>query len=185
MTNQKNAFWINSMNFGAVAGFLIIIFSLILYFTNLQDNIYIGLLVFPILIVVLIMGTIHLRDKIQNGLISYGRSLGAGTTISLFASFIVALYMYVFFKFIDTEAIDRISSIQEAKMYDQGLSEEQINLALDMAKKFTTPMTMALTSIFSYTFYGFLFSLITSAFIKKKPNSFDAAMSEIENEIKQ
>jgi hypothetical protein len=184
MTKENNAFWTNSMNYGAVAGFLIIIFSLLLYFAGLQDNTYLGLMVFPILILVMIWGTLTLRNKIQNGQMTYGRGLGAGTTISLFASVIVAVYMFVFFKFIDPEAIDRITSMQETKMLEQGMSEEQVNMAIEMTKKFTNPITMAVGSVFSYTLYGFLFSLVISAFLKKKPNSFDAAMSEIENEIK-
>ncbi|NCO56516.1 MAG: hypothetical protein GW876_14110, partial [Bacteroidetes bacterium] len=45
-----------------------------------------------------------------------------------------------------------------------------------------TPFTIAIGTVFSYTFWGFIFSLITSAFLKKKSNSYDAAMAEIEKE---
>lgn len=185
MTNQRSSFWKNNMNFGAIGGFGIIIFSLLLYFLNLQENTFISFFVFVILIAVIFIGTKYLRDKIMNGSMSYGRALGSGTAISLFASVIVAFYMFLFFKFIDPEAIDRIISLQEDVLYQQGLPEEQINTAMEMAGKFTTPFSMAIGSVFSYVFYGFIFSLITSAFLKRKSNSYDAAMSEIEKELKE
>jgi len=186
MATQKSLFWKNNMNFGAIAGFGIILFSLLLYFLNLQENTALAFIVFLILIAVIYLGTKYLRDKIMNGSISYGRALGSGTAISLFASVIVAFYMFLFFKFIDPEAIERYMSMQEDRLYNQpGMTEEQINMAMEMTRKFSTPFTMAIGAIFSYVFWGFLFSLITSIFLKKKSNSYDAAMAEIEKELKE
>ena len=93
--------------------------------------------------------------------------------------------MFIFLKFIDPSALEKIFSIMEDSMSKQGMSEEQIDMAVEMSKKFTTPFTVALGTVFSYVFWGFLFSLITSAFIHKKSNSYDAAMSEIEKEINE
>jgi hypothetical protein len=185
MASQKSLFWKNNMNFGAIAGFGIIIYSIILYFLDIQQNVGLSFIIYAIQIAIIVIGTKYLRDKIMNGSISYGRALGSGTSISLFASVIVAFYMYVFFKFIDTEALEKMYSLIEDNMYQQGLPEEQITMAMEMTKKFTTPFSMAIGAIFSYVFYGFVFSLITSAFLKKKSNSYDAAMAEIEKELKE
>ncbi len=185
MTSQRSIFWKNNMNFGAIAGFAIIIFSLLLYFLNIEQSISLSLVIYVIQIAVVVIGTKYLRDKILNGNMSYGRALGSGTAISLFASVIIAFYMYVFFKFIDTEALDKMYSMMEDKMYQQGLPEEQINMAMEMSKKFTTPFSIAISTVFSYVLWGFLFSLITSIFLKKKSNSYDAAMAEIEKELNE
>ena len=185
MTNQRSAFWKNNMNFGAIAGFAIIIFSLILYFLNIEQGFTISLLIYVILIAVIVIGTKQLRDKIMNGSMSYGRALGSGTSISLFASVIIAFYMYVFFKFIDPDALEKLYLMMEDQLYQKGMPEEEINMALEMSKKFTTPISIAISTVFSYVFWGFLFSLITSIFLKKKSNSYDAAMAEIEKELKE
>jgi len=185
MTNQKSTFWKNNMNFGAIAGFAIIIVTVLLYFLNISQNLAVSVIVYAILIITIVVGTRFLRDKIQNGNITYGRALGSGTMISLFASVIIAFYMFVFLKFIDPGEIDKIFSLMEDKMYQQGLPQEQIDMAIEMSRKFTTPFTIALGTIFSYGLWGFLFSLVTSAFIHKKSNSYDAAMAEIEKEIKE
>lgn len=185
MSNQRSAFWKNNMNFGAIAGFALIIVTVIFYFFNLEQNYVASFIFYVVLIGVIVIGTRFLRDKILLGHISYGRALGSGTAISLFASIIVAFYMFLFLKFIDTSAIEKMFSMMEDSMYQQGMPEEQIDMAMEMSRKFTTPFTIALGTVFSYVFWGFLFSLITSIFIKKKSNSYDAAMSEIEKEIKE
>ena len=182
MTNQRALFWKNNMNFGAIAGLEIIIVSVLLYFLNIQENTFVAIFIYIVLISVIIFGTKHFKNNVQNGNITYGRALGTGTTISFFASIIVAFYMFVFLKFIDSDAMGKMYSIMEDKMYEQGLPDDQIEMALEMTKKFTTPFTIAIGTVFSYTFWGFIFSLITSAFLKKKSNSYDAAMAEIEKE---
>ena len=184
MASQRGLFWKNNMNFGAIAGFGIIIYSILLYFLNIEQGLVASLIIYLILISVIVIGTKYLRDKIMQGSISYGRALGSGTSISLFASIIVAFYMYLFFKLLDPEALEKMYSLMEDKMYEQGLPEDQIAITMEMSKKFTTPLSIALMAIVSYVFYGFLFSLITSIFIKKKSNSYDAAMAEIEKELK-
>jgi len=182
MTNQRALFWKNNMNFGAIAGLAIIIVSVLLYFLNIQENTFVAIFIYIVLISVIIFDTKHFKNNVQNGNITYGRALGTGTTISFFASIIVAFYMFVFLKFIDSDAMGKMYSIMEDKMYEQGLPDDQIEMALEMTKKFTTPFTIAIGTVFSYTFWGFIFSLITSAFLKKKSNSYDAAMAEIEKE---
>ncbi len=182
MTEQRAVFWKNNMNFGAIGGFAIIIVSVLLYFLNIQENIFVTIFIYIVLIFVIIVGTKHYKNNIQNGNITYGRALGTGTAISFFASIIVAFYMFLFLKFIDTDTMDKMYSIIEDKMYSQGLPDDQVEMSLEMAKKFTTPFTIAIGTILSYTFWGFLFSLITSSFIRKKTNSYDAAMAEIEKE---
>ena len=93
--------------------------------------------------------------------------------------------MFIFFKFIDVDAIEKALLIKEQDMYSQGTPEEQIEMSMEIARKFATPFSSSIGSVFFYTGLGFLFSLITSAFIKKKSNSYDAAMAEIEKEINE
>ena len=135
MSNQRSAFWKNNMNFGAIAGFSLIIVTVILYFLNLEQNYVASFIFYAILIGVIITGTRYLRDKILLGHITYGRALGSGTSISLFASIIVAFYMFIFLKFIDTSAIEKMFSVMEDSMYQQGMPEEQIDMAMEMTEE--------------------------------------------------
>jgi hypothetical protein len=52
-----------------------------------------------------------------------------------------------------------------------------------MQRQLTTPMIMAITEIFSLTFYGLIISAISSIFLRKKDEGgFNAAMNEIDDE---
>jgi hypothetical protein len=76
----------------------------------------------------------------------------------------------VFFTYIDPEAMKPIIEEAEKNLYQQGLSGEQFDAALGMTRKFMKPGMMAVSSLFTYTLWGFIISLITSIFIQKKPN---------------
>jgi len=117
-----------------------------------------------------------------NGILSYQNGLGAGTVIAFFASIILALYLYIFLQFIDPESIERMKVIAEEKLMDRGLTDEQIEMQMQISEKFMTPALTSLMTIPAFTFFGFLFSLITSAILKKEGDPFKADMQEIENQ---
>ncbi|NSW46392.1 MAG: DUF4199 domain-containing protein [Bacteroidales bacterium] len=172
------------MNFGALNGLAIMMVSLLIYIVGIQQNILISLIIYGLNIFFIVYGTKYLRDHYQNGQITYGKALGSGVLISLFMSILVAFFIFMFFKFLAPDELEKIYTQAEENMYNQGFSEEQIETAMQMTRKFTTPLTMALGTIFSYTFLGFIFSLITSSFIKKNAESYEQIMSEVEKEIK-
>jgi len=172
------------MNFGALNGFAIMIVSLLIYIIGIKQNMIISLIIYGLNIFFIVYGTKYLRDHYQNGQITYGKALGSGVLISLFMSILVAFFIFMFFKFLAPDELEKIYTQAEENMYNQGLSEEQIETAMQMTRKFTTPITMALGTIFSYTFLGFIFSLITSSFIKKNAESYEQIMNEVEKEIK-
>lgn len=181
---MKSSLLKNSMNFGALNGVAIMIVSLLIYLLGIPQNFLTSLIIYIVNILFIVYGTRFLRDKHQNGQISYGKALGSGVLISLFMSILVAFFIFMFFKFIATDELNKIFEQAEERMYNQGMSEDQIEMAMQMTKKFTTPMYMAIGTIFSYTFFGLIFSLITSAFLKKSGESYQQIMSEIEKDIK-
>ncbi len=173
----------NSMNFGALNGVAIIIVSLLIYLIGIKQNFAISLIIYAINILFIVLGTKYLRDQHLQGQISYGKSVGSGVLISLFMSIIVAFYIFIFFKLMAPAEMDKIFEQQEEVLYSQGLPEDQIEMSIEMAKKFTTPFTMAIGTVFSYTFLGLLFSLVTAAFIKKGGDSYQQMMKEVEKEM--
>lgn len=171
----------NSMNFGLITALIIVIFNLIFYIILPSQQAVLGIITYLILFILLIVGTKHLRDNYLNGYISYSKSVTSGVLISLFVSLIIAFYVFVFFKVIDPQAIDKIIEVQEEELYKRGtLSETQIESSIEIMRKITTPTTLALGTIFNYTLVGTLFSLIISAFIKKDEPEYQKIIREIE-----
>lgn len=182
MSTSKGNIWKNSMNYGAMVGFSLIIVTVLFYFLNITDNIIGAAFNYAVMIIGLVIGTKNLRDKLEGGSISYARSLGSGVLISFFASIILGFYMYVFMKFIDPDFQNKMYEMMEERMLQQGLDEDAIERAMEMSKSFMTPGFLMVSTFFGFTFWGFLFSLIISIFVKKKNDSFDDAMREIKEE---
>ena len=47
------------------------------------------------------------RDHYNNGYITYGKSVGAGVIINLYAGVIAAIYVYVLYAFIDPGLVEK------------------------------------------------------------------------------
>ena len=167
---EKLSTWKNSLQYGAITGLGLVIFSLILFFLDLASQPYLQLLTYIILIVGIIYGSNNLKNSNGN-ILSYGAALGSGTLISVFASIIIGFYTYVFYIYIDPDAMAKTFELMEQGMIDRGMPQDQIDLSIEMSKKFMSPLTLFVGSILSFSFYGFVFSLITSIFVKSKnPN---------------
>ena len=157
------------MQYGLMLGIALIGISLVFYIlhADLQSKLP-QLLSYGIMIAVLILGIRSFRDQDLKGQISYGKALGTGTLIAFFGSVIAAFYTYVFFQFIDPSMVDRILELSQQKMAERGgMTDEQVEIALSMSRKFMTPGWMFTFTILSYTFVGFIMSLIVSAFLKR------------------
>ncbi|MDY0343839.1 MAG: DUF4199 domain-containing protein [Lentimicrobium sp.] len=168
----------HALRYGLLTGIAYILLSLLFYSFGLSQQSWVGYASFVVLIAGIIMGTVAYRDKHSGGYLSYGRSLATGVLISLVAGIVMAVYSYLFFKFFEPGMIDSMMDVAAQSLADKGMAEDQIDQAMSITGKFMTPIWMAVISIFSLTFYGTIFSLITSIFIKKEDNSFDAAFPE-------
>jgi uncharacterized membrane protein (DUF485 family) len=165
---EKNTnIWKNALNWGIIIGIVLIIYSLIMYFLGLSLQKWVAYINYILIIGGIIYSTIQYRDTVLDGSITYGKALGFGTLVIMFGSIITALYAYVFYKYIDPGMITKILEMAEEEMVNKGLPDEQIEMALEMQSKFMKPGLMALMSIPVSALMGFLFSLITSIFLKK------------------
>jgi len=181
LSMKKSEFLKNSMTFGAITGLALIIVGVIAYILDLQNSTINSFLQYGVMIAGIFLGTRNFRDKINFGSITYGKALGSGVLICLFSSIIMALYNYIFLKYIDPDFIGKLLEMIENEMLKQGLPDNQVEMALEMQRKIMTPTWISIIIIPSLTFMGFLFSLVTSIFLKRKSNPFDEAMREVDD----
>lgn len=161
------------MNWGGILGLVLIAYSLVLYMLDANESsaaqwvsyVFIGAGIF--------LATKNKRDGDLNGVISYGQGLGIGVGVAFFASVLVAAYTFVFFGFIDPDMLEEMILRTEDQMYEQGLPDDQVEMAMEMTRKFMMPGPMAAMVVLTYTFVGFIISLITSAILKKEGTPFE------------
>lgn len=162
----------STMTSGAILGVALVIFSLILYMTGLIFSKGLNYISWLILVGGIVLGMKSYRDQ-QQGFISYGRALGVGMLTVLFASIIAALFNYILYAFIDPSLIEKSIEMARNQMVEKGtLSDEQIEMGLNMTKKIMQPGIMSLMTILGSGFMGLIFSLIIAAFMKNEKSVF-------------
>lgn len=170
---NKNTIFKTTMTWGLLLGIVLIIFNFIPYLKGLfQLPAWVSFLTYAIMIAGVALGQIKYRDNDLGGYISYGRCFGAGMLVMLFASIIYAFYFIILTNVIDPNYMSKLIEASSEIMYQSGMPEEQIEMAMEMSSKMMTPALTLFSSILGYAFFGAIFSLITSAFIKKEEPMF-------------
>jgi len=170
-----------ALTWGLITGFAVIVYTLILYFSDLMLNKPASYVSYILIFAGIYLGTKAYRDQSLDGFISYGKALGTGVLISLFSAVLTIIFMVILYTVIDTDLVNRIITESQDKMLEKGMPEEQIDKAQEMTKKFFIPF-MILGGLFVSVFFGFIISLITSAIVKKDGDSFNKDMTTIKSE---
>lgn len=176
---EKRSVWKETLNYGLILGLISIVFSVLTYMLDVTGKPWIIVPSLIISIVVLFLLLRSYRDTYNHGYISYGKALGAGVVINIYAAILTAIYIYILYGFIDPGLVDKQMLDAEEKLIARGMPEGSIDTALQMQAKFMKPWFMALSSVFSAAFFGFILSLIVSLFIKKEGNPL------LEDEVKE
>lgn len=174
MEDTKATTYKTAMNYGALLGLVLILFSVLLYVLDQTTNKALSWVSYLFIIAGVYLGTKAFRDNVNGGFVTYSQALWTGTLIVVFASFLSAFYTYVFTKFIDPGLITKILDETEMQMLEQpGMTEDTVEQSMKYVKMFITPGMMTVMVVLTYTVVGFVISLITSAILKKENPSFD------------
>lgn len=158
----------NSMKFGFIGGFAVIIVSLILYFVGLQFENWAKWISTVVMCGIIVFGIKTITDENPNRPISFGTLFKAGMLITIIIAIFSVIYFFVYTNFIETNFVDKILEISRQQMAEKGLSEEQIDAGIEMSKKFMSPIMMAVFSLLGTMFFGVLASLLGAGIFKKE-----------------
>ena len=159
------------INYGLILGIISVFLSVIAYVTNthLQPHwsvMVIGMLVF---IAVLVYG-IKAFKKQNGGFLSIGQALKVGIGIALIAALLGALWMLLLTNVLEPDYMEQVSEVQREQMMERfpDMSEAQMEQAMEMNAKFSSPWITIASSIVVNLFIGFLVALIAGAIMKQK-----------------
>lgn len=181
MENYKSLFWNKAMTWGALVGGVLAVELLIAFFANTYFSPYRTYVDWTIYIAGIYLGTTAFKKLMpENKPFTYGLALGFGTSIMLFAAIVAAFVTFLVFKF-DVEFMDAFMVNLEEALLNSGLSDSLIEQQIALQKQMMTPAFVAFSQAFNVVFYGFLISLVSSIFLRKKNSGgFDEAMSELD-----
>ena len=165
------------MNYGAVLGLCLVVIATVMWVLGVDKNnsLVPSILNNGLIIVGIAYSVIQFRDTENNGFISYGDSLRLGTSVTFFSSVILAFYSFIFINYIEPNTLnDMLMQAEQAILESRPeISDEELDLALEMTTKFVQPHWMLILGVLGGTFMGFIYSLIISIFVKKdNPNQF-------------
>lgn len=104
-----------------------------------------------------------------DGYMTIGQGTGIGFWIGLISAFISSPFTYIYIKFIDSGFIDNIKDKQIEKMQEQGMSDEQIDQAMQFAGTFMSAEFILIMGIVGGVIMSIIFGVVISLFTKNTP----------------
>lgn len=150
---------------GLILGLISVIITLVMYLTGMHGSsaIQIGSAIITIAWLIYAM---RLFKSEGDGYLNYGQAIGIGLLISVVSGLIGSVFVAVYTGYIDPSVIDAQMQETIMKLEQQGMSDEQIDAAMEMTKSFQSPGLMVVFGTIGSAFIGLILSLIIGAFVK-------------------
>lgn len=159
------------LNYGLILGVISILIAVVMYVMNLYiEKSWIGgTLSFAAMIVIIAYGISEFK-KSSGGYLSLGQALKIGVGISLISGIIVLIYQFIFMNYIEPDFMENMMQMQFDQMIEQNpdMSKEQIDMSMEMGRKFSSPWITTAISIIGSLFFGLIISLIVGLVMKKE-----------------
>jgi len=114
----------------------------------------------------ILMGMRQFRDKVNGGFGSFGDLYKVGIMMVLVIAAISTVYFIIFLQ-LTPGFIDRIRQQAQADMVNRGMSSDQIDMAMKMTEKFTTPTLMIIFGFIGNLFFGAILGLLAAGISSK------------------
>lgn len=170
MENQKSQTQQLILNYGLILGFLSIIFSVFRYAIgkHLEQDWTVSFISFAFMFAVIGYG-IYLFKQANEGYLTIGEGLKIGVGIALIGGIISVIYTLIFVTYIEPDFANQLIILQQEQILEKypDFTDEQLEAASNMTKKFSSPFAMGAFAIIGSLFFGLIVSLIVSLFMKK------------------
>ncbi len=152
---------------GLIISLILIVFGLVLYFTDQYMNKTLSYIQYAIILGGIIWGCITYSNQLNNN-VTFGNLFAHGFKITAVFTVILVVYTILSLKVLFPEMADKILEQTTAELEKQNMSEEQIDQAMSITKKFFVPFAIGGVLV-GYMFIGAISSLLGAAIAKKNP----------------
>ncbi|GAB3260534.1 hypothetical protein GCM10027347_24900 [Larkinella harenae] len=160
-----------ALKWGLISGVIFMIYTTAINVTGQFTNTVLPWLSLGISIVIIVMAMREYRT-LNGGFMSYGEGVGLGSLLSVVGALVSVTYNFIYMTFIDPTIRQQTLDKVREQLEDRGMSDEQIEQALEMSEKFQSPGLQFVFGILAAGFFGLIISLIVAAFIRRnKPFS--------------
>lgn len=152
---------------GLIISLILIVFGLVLYFTDQYMNKSLGYIQYAIILAGIIWGCTTYSNQLNNN-VTFGNLFAHGFKITAVFTVILVVYTVLSLKVLFPEMTDKILEQTTSELEKQNMSEEQIDQAMSITKKFFVPFAIGGVLV-GYMFIGAISSLLGAAIAKKNP----------------
>ncbi|MFN8296900.1 MAG: DUF4199 domain-containing protein [Chitinophagales bacterium] len=157
-----------AVRFGFIAGFIGVLTSLVLYFTNQEYNTLLSLLPILFVFIIIIIAQQQVVKANNNYKFQFGILFNIGMKIAIIAALFTLFYYILYCNSLEPNFIDKMSEMTREKLSKKNMSEEQIEATLIISNKFTTSITVPVFKFLFTLIIGLLGSLIGAAIFKNE-----------------
>ena len=170
METQKTSAKKFIINYGVLLGILSVLLGAVIYITNSYTDPH---WIFSVLGVVILIGVIVYAikafKKANGGFLTLGQALKVGISIAAISGLLFAIYNAIFNLVIDPGFAEQMLDITREKLAENpNMTEEQIEMSIDWARKLGGPVIGGAFFIVMSVFFGFIYSLIGGLIMQKK-----------------
>ena len=170
MENQQKPTSKIALNYGIylAAASILLHVSLFAMGKHLEQDWKVTVLGIAITTVLIILGIKKYKEA-NGGLLTLGQGLKTGISIALISTIIYIIYTQLFMNVIAPDTMEQGMELARQKLEENpNMSDEQIDAALEMQKKFSSPLVLSAVMLIFSLFIGFVISLIASLVMQKK-----------------
>jgi len=166
---QKASFWKPALIYGAILGFVSILFGVIFYIANLYTAGWTQWVSMIISLAVMIYCLLAYRNEYLGGYGTYTQIFLMALTIGVIATILSSIYSYILMGIIDTELLDKMRLVQEEKILSNPRIPDSAYEVVQerMDKSFTLKRVLVMGTIGGIVGNAVI-GLIAAAFIKKE-----------------
>jgi hypothetical protein len=154
---------------------ILIVIDLIGGFAHLRFENWFRWISTIVMVIAIIIFCIQFGKQQTEG-VTYGKVFGYGFKIALLVSVFVVVYSLLSINLIFPEYIEQVLIKTRTDLQAKGtMTDEQIDQAVSMTKKFMQPVPMSIFIFLATLFFGTIAALLGAAFTKKsEPNAFQS-----------
>lgn len=167
MEEKNTSVFYNGLIWGVIIGLVSVIYSVMLYVFDQTLNRSLGYLSFVILLAGLAYSMYYYRENVRDGIMPFGTAFGFGVVVVVTAGIIGQIYFYLQLTVIDPGLQDKMLEMAMDKMMERGVPEDQLDQAMNVTKKFMSPVFMAVSGLIFTAIFGTVLSLISAAIFKR------------------
>jgi hypothetical protein len=166
-----------ALKMGLMMGALLVAYSLVLHFAGLMTNKSLGWISYALVLAGVYLGVKNYRDHHQGGFITFGQAFGMGFRIVLYASLLLAVFTYIYYKTFGHDTIGVLKDMMMTELSKSEVSEAQAEQVSGIYERWVfIPGTLAIGTFVGTLVMGVLLSLVNAAILKRENDVLERPM---------